>query len=74
LIRLIARRLPIVHPPGAPAKPRIVLILKHSNSFPHTDKAANSRIEDEGSRHPDRNAQFEHINAKVLAAQRPGSR
>ena len=24
---------------------------------------------DEGSKHPDRNAQFEHINAKVLAAQ-----
>jgi hypothetical protein len=26
----------------------------------------------EGSRHPDRNAQFEHINAKVLAAQAAG--
>ena len=27
---------------------------------------------DEGSKHPDRNAQFEHINAKVLAAQAQG--
>jgi hypothetical protein len=26
----------------------------------------------EGSRHPDRNAQFEHINAKVIAAQEAG--
>ena len=29
----------------------------------------NNRKADEGSKHPDRNAQFEHINAKVLAAQ-----
>ncbi len=28
-----------------------------------------NRKADEGSKHPDRNAQFEHINAKVLAAQ-----
>ncbi|HSI06290.1 MAG TPA: ISAzo13 family transposase [Myxococcota bacterium] len=28
-----------------------------------------NRKADEGSRHPDRNAQFEHINKKVLAAQ-----
>ncbi len=28
-----------------------------------------NRKVDEGSRHPDRNAQFEHINAKVVAAQ-----
>ena len=28
-----------------------------------------NRKADEGSRHPDRNAQFEHINAKVVAAQ-----
>jgi len=28
-----------------------------------------NRKADEGSHHPDRNAQFEHINAKVLAAQ-----
>ena len=27
---------------------------------------------DEGSKHPDRNAQFEHINAKVIAAQAAG--
>ena len=26
----------------------------------------------EGSKHPDRNAQFEHINAKVVAAQASG--
>ena len=31
-----------------------------------------NRKADEGSRHPDRNAQFEHINAKVLAAQAAG--
>jgi Rhodopirellula transposase DDE domain len=29
----------------------------------------NNRKADEGSKHPDRNAQFEHINAKVIAAQ-----
>ena len=31
-----------------------------------------NRKADEGSKHPDRNAQFEHINAKVLAAQAKG--
>ena len=31
-----------------------------------------NRKTDEGSRHPDRNAQFEHINAKALAAQAAG--
>ena len=31
-----------------------------------------NRKADEGSRHPDRNAQFEHINAHVLAAQAQG--
>jgi Rhodopirellula transposase DDE domain len=31
-----------------------------------------NRKADEGSRHPDRNAQFEHINAKVMAAQEAG--
>jgi hypothetical protein len=31
-----------------------------------------NRKADEGSRHPDRDAQFEHINAKVLAAQAAG--
>ncbi len=31
-----------------------------------------NRKADEGSRHPDRNAQFEHINAKVVAAQKAG--
>ena len=31
-----------------------------------------NRKADEGSKHPDRNAQFEHINTKVVAA--PGSR
>jgi hypothetical protein len=34
-------------------------------------RQANRKV-DEGSRHPDRNAQFEHINAKVLAAQAAG--
>src|SRR5664280_145744 len=32
-----------------------------------------NRKADEGSRHPDRNAQFEHINAKALAAQAAGA-
>ena len=31
-----------------------------------------NRKADEGSKHPDRNAQFEHINAKVIAAQARG--
>ena len=31
-----------------------------------------NRKAEEGSRHPDRNAQFEHINAKVVAAQAGG--
>jgi Rhodopirellula transposase DDE domain len=31
-----------------------------------------NRKADEGSKHPDRNAQFEHINAKVVAAQTAG--
>jgi hypothetical protein len=31
-----------------------------------------NRKADEGSRHPDRNAQFEHINAKVIGAQAAG--
>jgi hypothetical protein len=31
-----------------------------------------NRKADEGSKHPDRNAQFEHINAKVVAAQVQG--
>ena len=31
-----------------------------------------NRKAEEGSRHPDRNAQFEHINAKVVAAQAEG--
>src|SRR5271167_4218701 len=30
---------------------------------------AGNRTADEGSKHPDRDAQFEHINAKVIAAQ-----
>ena len=34
-------------------------------------RQANRKV-DEGSKHPDRNAQFEHINAKVLAAQAAG--
>ena len=31
-----------------------------------------NRKADEGSKHPDRNAQFEHINTKVIAAQNSG--
>ena len=33
-----------------------------------------NRKADEGSKHPDRNAQFEHINTKVVAAQAAGQR
>ena len=31
-----------------------------------------NRKAEEGSQHPDRNAQFEHINAKVIAARTAG--
>ena len=31
-----------------------------------------NRKADEGAKHPDRNAQFEHINTKVVAAQAAG--
>jgi hypothetical protein len=31
-----------------------------------------NRKADEGAKHPDRNAQFEHINTKVVAAQMAG--
>ena len=31
-----------------------------------------NRKADEGSKHPDRNAQFEHINTKAVAAQAAG--
>jgi hypothetical protein len=41
-------------------------LIKLGYSRQHNRKA------DEGSRHPDRNAQFEHINAQVLAAQARG--
>ena len=32
-----------------------------------------NRKADEGSKHPDRDAQFEHINAHVVEPRRPGS-
>jgi hypothetical protein len=41
-------------------------LIKLGYSRQHNRKA------DEGSRHPDRDAQFEHINAKVIAAQAAG--
>jgi hypothetical protein len=41
-------------------------LIKLGYSRQHDRKA------DEGSHHPDRNAQFEHINAKVVAAQAAG--
>ena len=52
------------HPIGADTVAKELVKLGFSRQ--HNRKA------DEGSRHPDRNAQFEHINAKVLAAQAAG--
>jgi hypothetical protein len=49
------------HPIGADTVRKELVKLGFSRQ--HNRKA------DEGSRHPDRNAQFEHINAKVVAAQ-----
>jgi hypothetical protein len=37
-----------------------------------TNDWQSNRKADEGSKHPDRNAQFEHINAKAIAAQAAG--
>jgi hypothetical protein len=52
------------HPIGADTVKKELVKLGFSRQ--HNRKA------DEGSRHPDRNAQFEHINTKVVAAQAAG--
>ena len=52
------------HPVSADTVARELVKLGYSRQ--HNRKA------DEGSRHPDRNAQFEHINAKAVAAQAAG--
>jgi hypothetical protein len=53
---------------GHPVSPNTVRKLLTGLGFSRQQ----NRKADEGSRHPDRNAQFEHINAKVLAAQAAG--
>jgi hypothetical protein len=52
------------HEVSASSVKRLLLTLGYSRQ--------SNRKADEGSRHPDRNAQFEHINAKVIAAQAGG--
>jgi hypothetical protein len=52
------------HTIGATSVRQLLIALGFSRQF--------NRKADEGSKHPDRNAQFEHINAKVLAAQAAG--
>lgn len=52
------------HPISADTVRKELLKLGFSRQF--------NRKADEGSKHPDRNAQFEHINAKIVAAQAAG--
>jgi hypothetical protein len=52
------------HSVSATSVRKLLIALGFSRQF--------NRKADEGSKHPDRNAQFEHINAKVLAAQAAG--
>ena len=52
------------HPVSADTVKKELVKLGFSRQF--------NRKADEGSKHPDRNAQFEHINAKVVAAQAAG--
>ena len=52
------------HPVSADTVKKELVKLGFSRQF--------NRKVDEGSKHPDRNAQFEHINAQVLAAQAAG--
>jgi dihydroorotase-like cyclic amidohydrolase len=62
--KLAARLTATGHPISAEAVAKELVKLGYSRQ--HHRKA------DEGSRHPDRNAQLEHINAKVIAAQAAG--
>jgi hypothetical protein len=52
------------HPIGADTVRKELVKLGFSRQY--------NRKADEGSKHPDRNAQFEHINTKVVAAQAAG--
>jgi DDE family transposase len=52
------------HPISADTVAKELIKLGYSRQY--------NRKADEGSHHPDRNAQFEHINAKVIAAQAAG--
>ena len=52
------------HAVSANSVRKLLMLLGFSRQF--------NRKANEGSKHPDRNAQFEHINAKVLAAQASG--
>jgi hypothetical protein len=62
--KLAAALTEIGHPVSADTVHKELVKLGFSRQF--------NRKVDEGSRHPDRNAQFEHINTKVLAAQKAG--
>ena len=52
------------HPISADTVKKVLVKLGFSRQF--------NRKADEGSKHPDRNGQFEHINAKAIAAQAAG--
>ena len=62
--KLAAAMQAIGHKISAKSVGRLLPTLGFSRQF--------NRKTNEGSKHPDRNAQFEHINAKVLAAQADG--
>ena len=62
--KLAAALTAIGHPISADTVDKELMKLGFSRQF--------NRKTDEGSRHPDRNAQFEHINAKVIGAQAAG--
>jgi hypothetical protein len=63
--KLAARLTATGHPISAEAVAKELVKLGYSRQQHH-------RKADEGSRHPDRNTQLEHINAKVIAAQAAG--
>jgi hypothetical protein len=62
--KLAAELTEMGHPIGPDTVRKELVKLGFSRQF--------NRKTDEGSHHPDRNAQFEHINAKVVAAQAKG--
>ena len=61
MAKLAAALTAMGHPISADTVKKELIKLGFSRQF--------NRKADEGSKHPDRNAQFEHINTKVLAAQ-----